>query len=272
MLLILFRSYRYIFVLSVFITLHGCAGNDDPKPIDCSASGLTVTVEGVDPESCAALNGSITATVTGGTEPYTYALNTGVFGSTASFIALSAGDYVVRVKDKNGCTVNSSEVQLRIPGSTLSATTATQPDTECLSNNGSITVTASGGTGPYQYKIGAGGFGGTTTFGSLANGNYTVTVQDAEGCVFPKAVVVQRGDTGTSLLTDIQPIINANCAISNCHNGSEQPNLSTLQGIISNAADIKAETQSGRMPKEGSLSSSEKAKIACWVDDGAKNN
>lgn len=250
----------------------GCGGGDEPEKIDCSKSDLGVTFDSTNPESCVVVNGSITVTATGGKAPYTYALNAGSFGSTFTFPGLSAGDYVVRVKDKNGCVTETEEIQLRIPGSDLNATVSAESDTECVGNNGSITVNATGGTPPYEYKLNNGPFGVNATFTSVAPGNYTITVEDAAGCTFPKAVTVSQGDTGTSLDGEIMPIIQANCAVSNCHNGSQSPNLSTKSSVISNAANIKTQTQSGRMPKEGSITAAEKALIACWVDDGAKNN
>jgi hypothetical protein len=268
------RIFRLLpLVVSGSLLLYaGCSGSDEPTKVDCAASDLDVTFVSVNPASCAVSNGTITATATGGKEPYTYALNAGTFTSNPAFTQLSAGDYVLRVKDKNGCTVNTDDIQLRIPGNDLNATTSTEPDTECVGNNGSITVNATGGTEPYQFKLNTGAFGSSATFASLAPGNYTVTIQDDAGCVFPKSVTVGRGDTGTSLSIDIMPIIEANCAVSNCHNGSEDPNLSSPQNVRNNASKIRSLTQSGEMPKEGSLSSSEKAKIACWVDDGAKDN
>lgn len=250
----------------------GCGGEDVPAEIDCSKSDLAATFESVNPESCAVVNGTITATATGGKGSYTYALNAGTFSSNAVFSELSAGDYIVRVKDKNGCTIQSEEIQLRIPGNDLTATTSTEPDTECVGNNGTVTVTATGGTEPYQYKINTGAFVDVATFTSLPTGNHTVTVKDAAGCLFPKAVFVDRGDTGTSLEDEIMPIITLKCAITNCHNGSQDPNFSSKANVRSHADKIKTLTQSGAMPKDGTLSASQKALIACWVDDGAKDN
>jgi|SRR5690606_1277541 hypothetical protein len=54
--------------------------------------------------------------------------------------------------------------------------------TECGSNNGSIQVSASGGQGPYQYKIGTGAYGSNATFTSLTGGSYSITVKDSKGC------------------------------------------------------------------------------------------
>lgn len=246
------------------ILFTGCSGGgDEPGEFDCSTSDLAATFVSDDPESCALVNGSITVTATGGREPYTYALNSGNFSSNATFSQLSGGDYVVRIKDKNGCIVETDEIQLRIPGNDLNASVVTEADTECNSNNGSITVNATGGTSPYEYKINNQAFGASATFNSLSAGSHTVTVKDAAGCLFPKAVTVQRGDTGTSLTADIMPIIQANCAVSGCHNGSQTPNLSSTTGVLNNAAAIKTQTQSGAMPKQGSITATQKALIAC---------
>lgn len=256
----------------LLLVFTGCGGNDEPAKIDCDKSDLSVTVESTDPESCDMINGTITAMAMGGKAPYTYALNAGAFGQNATFTGLSAGDYILRVKDKNGCIIQSDDIELRIPGNDLNVSVITEPDTECLSNNGSVTVTATGGTEPYQYKINNGAFGDEVMFTALANGTHTVTVKDAAGCVFPKVVSVPRGNTGTSLTIDIMPIVQGNCAINNCHNGAEEPNLSSAANVRANATKIKSLTQSGEMPKEGSLTAADKALIACWVDDGANNN
>jgi hypothetical protein len=83
------------------------------------------------------------------------------------------------------------------------------------------------------------------------------------------------GEEEVSLSDDIQPIINANCAIPGCHSGNQSPNLSSAQGIIGNAARIRAVTQGGIMPPANSgrsLSDEQIQAIACWVDNGAPNN
>lgn len=273
------KQMNYPVITGFFLLIFfyaGCSGEDVPAKIDCSKSDLAVTFESSNPESCTVVNGSITLSATGGKGPYTYALNAGTFGSNAIFTQLSAGDFVVRVKDKNGCVVETDEIQLRIPGNDLNATTSTEADTECLSNNGSIQVSATGGTEPYQYKLNNGSFGVLATFSSIAAGNHSVTVKDAAGCLFPKPVTVARGDTGTSLAGDIMPIIETKCAIDNCHNGGQEPNLSGSANVRTHAAKIKQLTQSGQMPQSsssaGPLLASQKALIACWVDDGAEDN
>lgn len=61
--------------------------------------------------------------------------------------------------------------------------TFTKVDPTC-NPNGTITVTATGGTPPYQYSINGGTtFQTSNTFTGLAGGNYTVIVKDANNCL-----------------------------------------------------------------------------------------
>ncbi len=254
----------------------GCTTTDSPEPVDCDLSDLTIEATGQSPTSCNSNDGSITASATGGDEPYKYAVNTGSFGSSPIFTNLGPGNYTVRVKDKNGCET-FIQVVLQIPGADpLTATTISMEDTECVDNNGSIEITAAGGNPPYQYKIGTGAFSDVSVFTNLGPGNYSVAVRDGANCIFTKGVTVQKGDSQTSLSADVEPIIDTKCAITGCHNGSESPNLTSRQSIIANASTIKALTQSGQMPRSnstgGPLMPDQKALIACWVDEGAKDN
>ncbi|WP_397447108.1 c-type cytochrome [Polaribacter sp. R77954] len=70
--------------------------------------------------------------------------------------------------------------------------------------------------------------------------------------------------------THIKPIIDSNCV--SCHNGGQFPNLSTYNGISANAAIVKEEVVTKRMPQGSPLSDADILAISCWVDAGAQNN
>lgn len=77
--------------------------------------------------------------------------------------------------------------------------------------------------------------------------------------------------TIVSYSNTIRPLIDQKCG--NCHlDGSQAPDLTNYETIKANASKIKSLTQSGIMPKEGSLTQTQKDAIACWVDNGALNN
>lgn len=258
------------------LVLTGCANNDLDKPFDCSSTAIVITLDAKsDVSSCAAADGSITISASNGQSPYLYSINGGDFTSTSVFSNLTTGTYTLTVKDANGCeSTLVPSPSITSPTSTLSLSAITGSDTNCLEDNGSISVTATGGVPPYTYRLNNGAFGPLADFASLASGNYTITAKDNEGCTFSINTSVARGDTGTSWSAEIQSIINSNCAVSGCHNGSQSPNLSSLSGVQNNKASIKTRTASKSMPPSGrpGLSDEQIKKIACWVDDGAKNN
>lgn len=78
-----------------------------------------------------------------------------------------------------------------------------------------------------------------------------------------------------SFQNDIKPIIETNCLINNssCHGMNPSlPNWAVFSEVQSRAATIKAKTQDRSMPKIGSLTQIQIDLIACWVDNGAKDN
>lgn len=260
----------------LLLVLTGCANNDLQKPFDCSSTTIVITLDAKsDVSSCAAADGSITISASNGKSPYLYSINGGDFVSTSVFSNLTTGTYTLTVKDANGCeSTLVPSATITSPGSTLSLSVITGSDTNCLNDNGSISVTAAGGVPPYTYRLNNGTFGALSDFASLASGNYTVIAKDSEGCTFSINTSISRGDTGTSWSNEIQSIISTNCAVSGCHNGSQSPNLTTLAGAQNNKTSIKTRTTSKSMPPSGrtSLSDEQIKKIACWVDDGAKDN
>jgi PKD repeat protein len=121
-------------------------------------------------------NGSVTSLVSGANAPFSYAWNNG--STSANISNLAAGSYSVTVTDAQGCvrqqsTTVTSPAPISITGSAVATTCSG-------SNNGSITVSAAGGTGNKTY-IWNNGMNGTTING-LAAGTYTVSVTDANGC------------------------------------------------------------------------------------------
>ncbi len=87
-------------------------------------------------------------------------------------------------------------------------------DETCGNTNGSITVNnVSGGSTPYQYSIDGTSFQAGNAFNGLASGNYTVTIQDDNGCIFNPGtaqVGLIGGPTGGA-----PAVINADCNMSN---------------------------------------------------------
>lgn len=67
--------------------------------------------------------------------------------------------------------------------SNLAVTASSVSDaTGCTTSDGSVTLTASGGVAPYQFKVNSGNLQSSETFTGLAPGTYTATVVDANNC------------------------------------------------------------------------------------------
>ncbi|MTI23050.1 hypothetical protein E1176_18615 [Fulvivirga sp. RKSG066] len=257
------------------IFLIGCGGDsDDPAPTSCDNLPIVEVVSTSATSTCAATDGEIVLSGSGGAEPYEFSVDGGSsFQVSGDFLTLAAGTYTVLTKDSNGCISDEKQATVEASGSTLAASATATADTECVDNNGTIEVNVTGGEPPYQYDIGK-GFVSNNSFVDLPPASYEVIIKDATGCAVSTTASVAKGDTGTSYQNQVKSIITANCAVSGCHNGDngasrDWTNFERLQAA---ASQIKSRTQNGSMPPNGSLSEAEKTLIACWVDEGAKNN
>lgn len=133
-------------------------------------------------------NGSVLFTPSGGVAPYTYMWSDG--GTDNAMDGLTAGTYSVIVTDNVGCTFRDT-ITLTQPA--LLTATATSADVSCNGgNNGTATVTPSGGTMPYTYSWNTAPVKTTATATRLVSGNYTATVTDAHGCTQTASVVINE--------------------------------------------------------------------------------
>ena len=130
--------------------------------------------------------------------PYQYTLlasdGTTVLQSGSYLFTVGEGTYFVRTNDASGCEITSGPITVtNPPNGSLSLTNAVTNVT-CSTPDGTITPTASGGYGSYQYSInGDDFFPDPHTFTGLAAGNYRVTVKDANGCALTEIATVKPG-------------------------------------------------------------------------------
>lgn len=142
--------------------------------------------------------GAASVSVTGGTSAYTYDWTPGnpTGDGTSSVSGLTAGSWTCTVTDANGCTTTQT-FNITQPGALLGTMGSATPAT-CGNNNGSVTVTASGGTTGYTYSWAPTG-GTNATASGLAAGSYTVTITDANNCTTTAIATIpsQGGPTVT---------------------------------------------------------------------------
>lgn len=73
----------------------------------------------------------------------------------------------------------------------------------------------------------------------------------------------------------VQPIIQANCTLSGCHDASSTNGpgpLNSYERVRDASARIKPAVVSRIMPKGGSLTAAQIKSIVCWIDSGSPNN
>jgi large repetitive protein len=216
---------------------NGCLGTSqstltgtDP----CAGITVAVTSTQVNP-GLNQSNGSISASATGGTG-FTYSLNNGAFQASGNFTGLAAGNYTITAKNANGClgtklvTLTSTDP---CAGITVAVTT-TQVSPATGQSNGSITASATGGTG-FTYSLNGGTYQAGSTFSGLAAGNYTISAKNSNGCTGSTQVTLTAGNACASVnITLTFTIVNTTPCISPANNGSITVSASGSSGYTYN--------------------------------------
>ncbi len=172
------------------VTVTSCSGTQSTTAsytITEPSQGIGITSQVNNVVCMGAANGSISITVSGGllSPPscpnYTYLWSNGA--TTKDIGNLPGGTYRVTITDCSGCQFVSNPIVVAAPTSALVASLAVT-HVKCFGTaSGTITVTASGGVGPYQYRINNGVWQNSNVFTDLPGGAYAVDTRDALGCI-----------------------------------------------------------------------------------------
>ncbi|MCL9809971.1 beta strand repeat-containing protein, partial [Flavobacterium luminosum] len=144
---------------------------------------------------------TISVTAAGGYPGYTYQVsyNGGAYTavspvpSSNPFVytipTTNPGTYQFQVTDIRGCIASSGVVT--VPALLIPTATLTVTNVSCNGGtNGSVTITPSSGTAPYQISFNGAAFSSSTTYGGLTAGTYNYIVRDAKQCTFNGTVTV----------------------------------------------------------------------------------
>ena len=188
------------FLVSVLITTsEGCQGSAT-IPITISSLMASTIITNA---TCGNFDGSIAATVTGGTPPYSYDWGDS-FGNTPTIEKLAPGNYIGIITDSNGCiTTVTGTVMATMDISTNITTT----DASCGGQDGSINLDIMGGTAPFTI-LWDNNLGTTPTLTNLAAGTYSLTITDSNGCTHTDVAIVG----GSTMLNVSAQTTNASCS------------------------------------------------------------
>ncbi len=174
--------------------------------LGCSVSSGAATLEAPpqlkvmatqQPISCYDGSGAaITYEASGGTGPYTYALNGSEFMQDVQFSGLEDGKYVVKVMDKNSCFAHSDSIDVRLPVP-FSIDQVIVSNITCVDKtDGSLEVQVNGGTAGYTYylyddQLSLLELNDEGSFRDLPAGDFTIRVEDGVLCALERAVKVK---------------------------------------------------------------------------------
>jgi gliding motility-associated-like protein len=118
--------------------------------------------------------GAINISVSNGLFPYTYLWSND--STTQNISGLLAGNYTVAVTDSNSCSSDTSFTVANQNQPTINLDN--QEDATCGNNNGSLTISVSGGVGPFSYLWSPSGDTTNTITQLRGDSTYTVEVND----------------------------------------------------------------------------------------------
>ena len=176
------------------------------------------------------MNGQLMFTAFNGQVPYNYtwqnsnnALNGNgsilIEGGTATISGLPPDSYTVEISDQWGSNIINIEIVEPEP---IVISNSSQTNASCFGDcDGAISINVIGGTSPYQY-LWSGGLGNTPDLNLLCEGNYTVTVTDANDCTQTFDVLINEPSEFIVEAIELSPVA--------CYGGSNGEATVTTNG------------------------------------------
>jgi len=198
---------------------NGCTAESNEVEVT-SVGSPSVSVSPASGElNCNVNSIELTATVTGGEEPYSYQWykdDSPITEATdSSYTTTEAGSYKVVVTDANGCTGTSNEVTVTSVGSPSVGVEPTSGELNCNVNEVELTAAVTGGESPYSYQWYKGDslINGATgsSYTATEAGSYKVVVTDNNGCTgTSNEVVVTSVDSPSVTVSPTSGELNCN--------------------------------------------------------------
>ena len=165
------------------VTITDANGCETTAEVTINEPAAPLALSGIitDADCYGTYTGSVSVTVTGGTQPYSYVWSNGM--ATPTISGLASDNYFVTVTDAHGCTIVGGAYQVDEP-TEIAITVTSITHTYCNSNMGAAVITTTeAGTitvNGNNYIVTSPDFEATVT--GLAAGYYTAIFTNSAGC------------------------------------------------------------------------------------------
>ncbi|MCB0696237.1 MAG: gliding motility-associated C-terminal domain-containing protein [Chitinophagaceae bacterium] len=119
----------------------------------------------------------------GGTQPYTYTFDSNPYNSNPLQNGISAGQHMIKMKDNNGCIIDSQVVFSEPAPLFITNPIVTNPTCEGYAD-GSVKVYGNGGVQPYSFMANGGNYAASNTFNGLKEGRNTDFIKDTNDSIY----------------------------------------------------------------------------------------
>ncbi len=211
-----------------------------------SVDSLRIVPVVTSPSCYAGSNGNILFSVTGGTKPYLFKYGSAAYVTDSVYRNRPAGKYGYSILDAKQC-LKSDSVVVSQPAQLLASGTVV--DVNCFGgNDGSVVLTASGGTGPYKYRQGTGAYVSTSLFSGLSKGTYSYAIMDSLLCTATISKTIEQPAVVKGSVAITHPIScfgRADASVEVTATGGRGPLLYAIHGDVYTSSNVFNQLNSG---------------------------
>jgi len=262
---------RLIFISLIFSS---CDLFGPVSPPVCDPLGIKPIVKIIYSKAatqCVSPDGEFEVQAITGKGPFRFSIDNEKLQFEGVFKNLFAGEYKVKVTDATNC---EGFLTVKVPAASgvFQANAVVYPDNGCSTNSGSIIVKARNGVKPFYYQLQERAFQTDSVFYDLDKGIYKIKVRDASGCFYQLFARIEHGDTGTSYLNKVQPVLSQYCSMNGCHNGDVGVTTNFTQFNVVKTYAMILVRYASMQHRQPPLPQQQIDFIRCWVEDGTPNN
>lgn len=229
-----------------------CTAPQQNATITMISSAVNSSVALASPPTCNGFsNGSVSINASGGNGQLSYSWTPNL-GNTPTLTNLAAGTYTCQITDGLGCS-SIQQVSLTQPN-VLSVNSAFNAISCFGGSNGSLTLSTTGGTAPYQYNW-AGNLGTSNSISNVAAGIYSCQMTDANNCVLTQSFQLTNPPAITSTILNVSNV--------DCFGSSTGSATISASGGTGNLSYLWTPTASG----SSSISNVPAGLYSCAVSD-----